>query len=113
MAYWLLAKSIRRIYVDGFGVRRAWTFHEAADVEQFHPLHRRKEVDVIWIGNWGDEERTAELEEFLIRTGQGTAGIAHGGAWRALSGQRSAKARCGQHWLSRLSAEYFFAGGLC
>lgn len=60
-------ESIRRIYIDGFGVNRAWTFHEAADVEQFHPLHRRKEIDVIWIGNWGDEERTAELEEFLIR----------------------------------------------
>jgi spore maturation protein CgeB len=22
---------------------------------------------VVWVGNWGDEERTAELEEFLIR----------------------------------------------
>ena len=60
-------ESIRRIYADGFGVTRAWTFHEAADVEQFHPMHRRKEIDVIWVGNWGDEERSAELEEFLIR----------------------------------------------
>jgi spore maturation protein CgeB len=25
-------EAIRRIYVDGFGVNRAWTFHEAADV---------------------------------------------------------------------------------
>ena len=59
-------ESIRRIYADGFGVARAWTFHEAADVEQFRPLRRRKEIDAAWIGNWGDEERTAELEEFLI-----------------------------------------------
>jgi spore maturation protein CgeB len=60
-------ESIRRIYADGFGVSRAWTFHEAADVEHFRPLERKKEIDVIWIGNWGDEERTAELEEFLMR----------------------------------------------
>lgn len=59
-------ESIRRIYVDGFGVARAWTFHEAADVEQFRPLRRSKAIDVLWIGNWGDEERTRELEEFLI-----------------------------------------------
>jgi spore maturation protein CgeB len=59
-------EPVRRIYADGFGVRRAWTFHEAADVEHFRPLQRRKEIDVIWIGNWGDEERTAELEEFLM-----------------------------------------------
>jgi spore maturation protein CgeB len=43
-----------------------WTFHEAADVDQFRPLRRKKEIDVVWIGNWGDEERTSELEEFLI-----------------------------------------------
>jgi spore maturation protein CgeB len=60
-------ESIRRIYVDGFGVTQAWTLHEAADVRQFHPLQRRKETDIIWIGNWGDDERNAELEEFLIR----------------------------------------------
>jgi spore maturation protein CgeB len=60
-------EAIRRIYVDGFGINRAWTFHEAADVEQFHPLQRRKEIDVVWIGNWGDDERSAELDEFLIQ----------------------------------------------
>jgi spore maturation protein CgeB len=59
-------EAIRRIYQDGFGVPRVWTFHEAADVCQFKPLASRKEIDVIWIGNWGDEERTPELQEFLI-----------------------------------------------
>jgi len=48
-------------------VNRAWTFHEAADIEQFRPIHRRKEIDVIWIGNWGDDERAAELDEFLVQ----------------------------------------------
>jgi spore maturation protein CgeB len=58
--------AIRRIYVEGFGIPRAWTFHEAADSAHFQPLDARKNTDVIWVGNWGDEERTKELEEFLI-----------------------------------------------
>jgi len=59
-------EAIRRIYVDGFGVRRVWTFHEAADISVFHPMERAKQNDIVWIGNWGDEERTQELMEFLI-----------------------------------------------
>jgi spore maturation protein CgeB len=61
-------EAIRRIYTDGFGIARAWTFHEAADVQKFYPKEsaEQKDIDVIWIGNWGDEERTKELEEFLI-----------------------------------------------
>jgi spore maturation protein CgeB len=43
-----------------------WTFHEAADIEAFRPLPAEKEIDVLWIGNWGDEERTRELQEFMI-----------------------------------------------
>ncbi len=58
--------AIRRIYADGFGVPKVWTFHEAADVANFYPMESQKDVDVIWIGNWGDEERTKELEEYLI-----------------------------------------------
>lgn len=59
-------EALRTIYADGFGVPRVWTFHEAADVEQFRPLDAEKSIDVLWIGNWGDEERTRELQEFLI-----------------------------------------------
>jgi spore maturation protein CgeB len=59
-------EAIRRIYVEGFGIPRAWTFHEAADIETFRPLSREKDIDLIWVGNWGDEERTRELQEFLI-----------------------------------------------
>jgi spore maturation protein CgeB len=60
-------EAIRRIYADGFGVPRAWTFHEAADTEVFVPHTARRDADVLWIGNWGDEERTRELMEFLVR----------------------------------------------
>ena len=45
----------------------AWTWHEAADTRLFYPHARgESEGEVVWIGNWGDEERTAELREFLI-----------------------------------------------
>ena len=60
-------EAIRRIYTDGFGVGRTWTFQEAADTQHFHPLQTGKNTDVLWVGNWGDEERTRELEEFLIQ----------------------------------------------
>lgn len=47
--------------------RRAWVWHEAADVRVFHPRPGvPPEGDLVWVGNWGDEERTAELEEFLL-----------------------------------------------
>jgi len=59
-------EPIRRIYRDGFGVPRVWTFHEAADVSHFHPLDAEHEFDLLWIGNWGDEERTQELMEFFV-----------------------------------------------
>jgi len=59
-------EAIRKIYLEGFGVARAWTFHEAADISVFHPVDRPKQNDVVWIGNWGDEERTQELMEFLV-----------------------------------------------
>jgi spore maturation protein CgeB len=33
----------------------------------FRPLARKQfEGDLVWIGNWGDEERTRELHEFLL-----------------------------------------------
>ncbi len=59
-------EAIRQIYLDVFGVPRAWTFHEAADTSHFFPVSGQKRSEVNWIGNWGDEERTRELKEFLI-----------------------------------------------
>ena len=73
--------AIRRIYHDGFGMQHAWTFHEAADVEAFKPLDGAKVNDLVWIGNWGDEERTRELEEFLVRPASRLSGkkvVVHG-----------------------------------
>lgn len=58
---------IRRMYVQNGWTDHAWTWHEAADTRIFRPLDRaHREGDVVWVGNWGDAERTAELHEFLI-----------------------------------------------
>jgi len=58
---------IRDMYLRRGWAKQAWTWHEAADVRVFHPRPRgTPEGDVVWIGNWGDEERTAELHEFFI-----------------------------------------------
>ena len=60
-------KVLRRIYLDRRWARRVWTWHEAADTRVFRPLRSEAtDTDVIWIGNWGDDERTAELFEYLI-----------------------------------------------
>jgi spore maturation protein CgeB len=57
---------LTEIYRARFGVERAWTLHEAADHVRFRPLDRPKTQDVVWIGNWGDEERTQELRDFWL-----------------------------------------------
>ena len=59
--------SLREQYQRmGWG-RRVWVWHEAADTRVFKPLASDHiDGDLIWIGNWGDDERTAELREFLI-----------------------------------------------
>src|SRR6185436_19189425 len=58
---------IRDCYLREGWAARAWTWHEAADTRVFHPIPGEPcEGDLVWIGNWGDEERTAELRAFLF-----------------------------------------------
>lgn len=62
------AAVLRDIYVSEGWARRAWVWHEGADTRIFHPVeHPKRSRDLVWIGNWGDEERTVELHEYLIR----------------------------------------------
>jgi spore maturation protein CgeB len=50
---------------------RVWTWHEAADLRLFRPpLVEQDRRGLVWIGNWGDGERTAELETFLFGPAQ-------------------------------------------
>jgi len=51
----------------GWG-RRAHVWHEAADVRLFRPpAVEGQRRGLVWIGNWGEGERTAEIEQFLLR----------------------------------------------
>ncbi len=59
----VLSEAYRR---RGWG-RHVFTWHEAADLSVFRPFPEiPRERDLVWIGNWGDDERTAELSEFLV-----------------------------------------------
>ena len=53
---------------------RAWVWHEAADLRLFRPPEAGADGSeapprkgLVWIGNWGDGERSAELEGYLFR----------------------------------------------
>jgi len=51
----------------GWGAR-VFTWHEAADTQLFRPpAAETARHGAVWIGNWGDGERTAELESFLLQ----------------------------------------------
>ncbi len=58
-----LASLYRR---DGWG-NRVFTWHEAADTALFHPPARETQrAGAVWIGNWGDGERSETLRRFLF-----------------------------------------------
>jgi spore maturation protein CgeB len=61
-------EAVAEIYRrQGWG-DRVWVWHEAADTRVFKPADHDIEADedLVWIGNWGDNERSGELETFLI-----------------------------------------------
>jgi spore maturation protein CgeB len=60
-------RVIRDLYLERGWIGRAWTWHEAADARVFRPLPGQPgRGDLVWVGNWGDGERTDELREFLL-----------------------------------------------
>ncbi|MFY9820847.1 MAG: glycosyltransferase [Thermoanaerobaculia bacterium] len=57
--------GIRDLYLRNGWAQRAWTWHGAADTRVFYPRGvENRAGDLVWIGNWGDEERP-ELREYL------------------------------------------------
>lgn len=58
---------IRDLYLRRGWARHVWIWHEAAGTRIFHPIESFKpQSDLVWIGNWGDNERTMELSEFVF-----------------------------------------------
>jgi spore maturation protein CgeB len=68
-------ESLAGVYRHEFGFRRVWTFHEAADTSVFFPREAEPTDDVVWIGNWGDEERTREIREYLVDSARELPGL--------------------------------------
>jgi len=79
---------IRQLYLERGWAARAWTWHEAADTRVFapHPGTARND-DLVWIGNWGDGERSRELHQMLLGPARHLrlSGVIHGVRypWRA------------------------------
>ena len=59
--------ALRAIYQQRMHIPNVWTLHEAADTRIFHPVPASApRQDLVWIGNWGDDERSAEIREYLL-----------------------------------------------
>ncbi len=64
-----IGEVIREQYLRAGWASRVWTWHEAADTRVFFPRPEPENYsrsDLVWFGNWGDEERTSELYEYLL-----------------------------------------------
>jgi spore maturation protein CgeB len=57
---------LRDLYLQRAWAKAVWVWHEAADASMFRPVAGRQDGDLVWIGNWGEGERAAELNEYLI-----------------------------------------------
>jgi spore maturation protein CgeB len=105
--------AIRDLYRRNGWCERAWTWHEAADHRVFRPMPGTpREGDLVWIGNWGDDERTAELHEFLLEPVKslGLKARIHGVRYpqHALDALRDAGIEYG-NWLPNYEAPGVFA----
>ena len=64
-------ETLAEVYRRWGWAGRVFVWHEAADVRLFHPpAEEIPREGLVWIGNWGDGERTAELESFLLAAAQ-------------------------------------------
>jgi spore maturation protein CgeB len=60
-------ESLRELYLRAGWADTVFTFHEAADTNVFRPRPNAGRVgDLVWVGNYGDGERTRELSEYLF-----------------------------------------------
>jgi spore maturation protein CgeB len=96
----------------GWG-RRVFVWHEAADVSVFHPPAQEQDRSaLVWIGNWGDGERTAELEQYLLWPARAAElpldiyGVRYPPTAKALLGDYGA---CYRGWVANARAPDIFA----
>jgi spore maturation protein CgeB len=60
--------TLARVYERWGWGDRAFVWHEAADTRRFHPpADEGERHGLVWVGNWGDGERSAELVDYLLK----------------------------------------------
>jgi spore maturation protein CgeB len=71
-------RALETIYRERFNIQHVWTLHEAADITNFHPHPEiAREPQIVWIGNWGDDERSREIRDYLLMPAQQLAPAVH------------------------------------
>ena len=69
-------EAVAAVYRGWGWADRVFVWHEAADITLFRPPETKAERSgaersgLVWIGNFGEDERTAELETFLLAPAQ-------------------------------------------
>lgn len=60
--------ALARVYRQWGWGERVSVWHEAADTRRFRPPdNEKKREGLVWIGNWGDDERSEEIVDFLLK----------------------------------------------
>ncbi|TIS46119.1 MAG: glycosyltransferase, partial [Mesorhizobium sp.] len=109
----VFGEALRESYLRAGWGRRAFTWHEAADERLFKPSPEVDAVsDLVWVGNWGDDERSAEIHEFLVAPARelGLSGTVHGVRYPAQA--RAALADAGlrhEGWIANADVPKAFA----
>jgi spore maturation protein CgeB len=106
-------RALRDLYLRERLALRAYVWHEAADTTIFHPRPAEAPCrDLVWIGNWADEERGAELLEYLIEPARqlGLSATLHGVRYPASALEAFAEAGIDYRgWLPNFDAPAVFA----
>lgn len=106
-------RVLRDLYLRERLALRAFVWHEAADTTVFYPRPTATpQADLVWIGNWGDEERSAELREFLLDPVRelGVSATVHGVRYPAHALDALAEAGADYRgWLPNFDAPEVFA----
>jgi spore maturation protein CgeB len=104
-------------YIRQGWAEQTWVWHEAADLRRFKPqLCPTERGDLVWIGNWGDDERSAELNEFLIEPAKrlGLEATVHGVRYPEQALQRLRRAGIAYRgWLPNHRVPEVFARHRC
>lgn len=108
--------TLARVYEQWGWGNRVHVWHEAADTRRFHPPHHENAREgLVWIGNWGDAERSNEIVDYLLKPARDASlslavhGVRYPRAARLKLAEFGA---CYKGWLPNAAASGVFAAHL-